>query len=369
MNEIPERIKKIQEKIGNENIDVLLITCPENKRYLTNFSGSTSWVLVSADRCLILVDGRYTLQAAQECPSIVEQVHITDFVDGFPKELPPTLQKLKAKRLGVEAQHLSLLEARRIEENSEGVTLVYTTGWVESFRIKKSKEEIKAIMEAIDIAQKVCSEALASVKPGMTELDVAHHILEGLNRHGAKQAFEPIVASGERSSMPHGQPTTRKILKGDCIVVDMGAVFQGYHSDLTRTVCAGEPSEDQKKVFELLQKAQEAAYKIIKPGVTGKEADAAARKVLQEAGFGEYFTHGLGHGVGLEIHEAPALRKTSEQILEPGMVITVEPGVYIPDKFGMRLEDDVLVTENGCQVLSTLPQQLKALHEYSRLTS
>lgn len=358
MNAIPERIKKIQEKLANENIDALLITSRENKRYLTNFSGTTSWVVITADRSMILVDGRYTLQAAQECPSLIEQTHITDFVDGFPKELPAALQKLKVKRLGVEAHQMTLLEARRIEENNAGTTLVYTTGWVEAFRIKKDPEEIDRLRQAIAAAQNACAQTIKKIQPGMKEIDVARSLIDGLSEQACKESFDTIVASGERSAMPHGLPTSRKIQKGDVIVIDMGAIYEGYHSDLTRTVCVGEPSEEQKKVFESLQKAQKAAYQLIRPGVSGKDVDAAARKVLQEDGYAEYFTHGLGHGIGLEIHEAPTLRKTGEHVLEAGMVVTVEPGVYIPGKFGMRLEDDVLVTEAGCDVLSSLPQQL-----------
>jgi Xaa-Pro aminopeptidase len=354
-----ERVKKIQERLSVENIDAFLVTRPENKRYLTNFSGSTSWVLVTAlGRCFILVDGRYTEQSKEECPAFVERIHISDYVNGFPKELPSVLHQLKIKRLGVEAHHLTLLEARRIEEDSGGITLVSTTGWVEALRIKKSSEEIKALKEAISAAEEACQKAIACVQEGVEEIRVAHEIISHLSERGLQEAFDTIVASGERSAMPHGKPTQRKIQKGDVVVIDMGALYNGYHSDITRTVCVGNPKDEEKRVFELLQKAQEAAYKAIRPGALAKEPDLAARKVLQEAGYAEYFSHGLGHGIGLEIHEAPAVRRTSEQVLEPGMVITVEPGVYIPGKFGMRLEDDVLVTENGCEVLTKLPQIL-----------
>lgn len=353
------RIKKIQERLSRENVDAFLVTGWQNKRYLTDFSGSVSWVVVTSDRCLILVDGRYTEQAAQECPTEVERVHISDYVDGFPKELPGTLHQLKVKRLGIEAHHLTLLEARRIGENSGAVTLVSTTGWLEALRIKKSEDEVLLIKESIALAEKACEEALHSIKPGVEEQDVARRIITCLCQHSCKEAFDSIVTSGERSAMPHGHPTTRKIQKGDVVVIDTGALFHGYHSDLTRTVCAGEPSEEEKKIFDLLQKAQEAAYKAIRPGITGKDADAAARKVIQEAGYGNYFSHGLGHGVGLEIHEAPSLRRTSDQVLEAGMVVTVEPGVYLPSRFGMRIEDMVLVTESGCEVLTGLARKLK----------
>ncbi len=354
-----ERIKTIQERLSKENIDGFLVTCAENKRYLTNFSGSASWVVITQDRCLIMVDGRYTQQAADECPAEVEKVHISDFLDGFPKELPSVLHQLKIKRLGVEAHKMTLLEARRIEENSGAVILVSTTGWLEALRIKKAESEVTLLRKAITLAEKACAEAIEHIKPGVDEATIAYQIVDHLGRHGCKEAFDSIVASGERSAMPHGKPTTRKIQKGDVVIIDMGALFQGYHSDVTRTVCVGEVSEEKKKVFEVLQKAQEAAYKTIRPGSAAKEADLAARKVIAEAGYGDYFSHGLGHGIGLEIHEAPTLRRTSDQVLEAGMVVTVEPGVYIPGKFGMRLEDDVLVTETGCEVLTTLPQKLK----------
>lgn len=354
-----QRVKTIQERLSKENIDALLITCRENKRYLTGFSGSKSWVIVNPERCLILIDGRYTQQAAQECPQFVERVHISEFADGFPKELTTTLNQLKVKRMGVEARSMTLLEARRIEENTGSITLVYTTGWIEALRAKKSPQEIKLLQESISVAEKACVKAIGCLETGMEEIKVANHIIDYLNRNACKEAFDSIVASGERSAMPHGRPTERKIQKGEAVVIDMGALIRGYHSDLTRTVCLGEPDEEKKKVYDLLQKAQEAAYKIIHPGISGKEVDAAARKIIHEGGYGDCFTHNLGHGIGLEIHEAPTLGRTSDHLLEAGMVITVEPGVYIPGKFGMRLEDDVLVTESGCELLSKLPQKLK----------
>lgn len=353
-----DRVKKVKERLLKENIDGFLVTRPENKRYLTNFSGSTSWVVISQERCLILIDGRYTEQAAEECPSFVERVHITDFLNGFPKELPGILHQMKIKRLGVEAHHMTLLEARRIEEDAGGVILVSTTGWIEGLRIKKSPDEVIALQEAVALAEQACQKAIESIRPGVEEIEVAHQIVNYLSERGLRESFDAIVASGERSAMPHGRPTRRKIGEGDVVVIDMGALYGGYHSDITRTVCLGKLTDEKKKVYELLQKAQEAAYKAIRPGVTGKEVDGAARKVIQEAGYGEYFSHGLGHGIGLEIHEAPTIRRTSDQVLEPGMVITVEPGVYIAGKFGMRLEDDILVTETGCQLLTKIPQKL-----------
>jgi len=356
---VDDRIGKIQERLKTENIDGFLVTCWENKRYLTNFSGSTGWVVVTPDRCIIMIDGRYTEQAAQECPSFVERIHISDFVAGFPKELPATLNQLKLKRLGIEAHKMTLLEARSIEENSGSVTLVSTTGWIEALRIKKSPEEVRLLREAILMGEKACEKGISKVEPDVPEVKIAHTIIDYLSQHGVKESFDTIVASGERSAMPHGRPTERKMKKGDVVVIDMGALVSGYHSDITRTVCIGEPTDEQKKVYELLQKAQEAAYKVIKPGITGKEADAAARKAIQEAGYGDYFSHGLGHGIGLEIHEAPPLRKTGDQVLEEGMVVTVEPGIYMAGKFGMRLEDDVLVTADGCEILTKIPQKLK----------
>lgn len=356
---VDDRIGKIQERLRTENIDGFLVTCWENKRYLTNFSGSTGWVIVTPDRCVIMIDGRYTEQAAEECPSFVERQHISDFVNGFPKELPAALHQLKVKRVGIEAHKMTLLEARTIEENSGSVTLVSTTGWLEALRIKKTPDEVRLLRSAIAMGEKACEKGIGKVEPEVPEVKVAHTIIDYLSQHGVKESFDTIVASGERSAMPHGRPTDRKMKKGDIVVIDMGALVEGYHSDITRTVCIGEPTDEQRKVYELLQKAQEAAYKVIKPGITGKDADAAARKVISEAGYGDYFTHGLGHGIGLEIHEAPTLRKTGDQVLEEGMVVTVEPGIYMAGKFGMRLEDDVLVTSTGCEVLTKIPQKLK----------
>ena len=208
-------------------------------------------------------------------------------------------------------------------------------------------------------AEEAYQKGFEAIQPGAEEVRVAHAILSFLSEKGLTVAFDTIVASGERSAMPHGRPTSRKIQRGDIIVIDMGAVWEGYYSDITRTVCLGKPSDEARNIFALLQKAQEAAYKAIRPGAIAKDVDWAARKVIQDAGFGDHFSHGLGHGIGLEVHEAPSLRKTGDQVLEAGMVVTVEPGVYTPGKFGMRLEDDVLVTESGCQVLTALPHILE----------
>ncbi len=314
---------------------------------------------MTQNKCLILVDGRYTVQAEEECSAFVERVQITDYLGGFPKELPSVLHQLKIKRLGIEAHHMTLLESRRIGEEAAGVILVSTTGLIEELRIIKMSDEVKKLQDAISMAEKACRKGIESLHPGIEEIEVAHQISTYLSERGLKTAFDTIAASGERSAMPHGQPTHRKIGEGDVIVIDMGAIWEGYHSDITHTVCLGNPSEEAQKIFSLLQKAQEAAYKAIRPGAVAKEVDGAARKIIQEAGYGDYFSHGLGHGIGLEVHESPTLRKTSDQILEAGMVVTVEPGVYIPGKFGMRLEDDVLVTESGCQILTTLPHILK----------
>jgi Xaa-Pro aminopeptidase len=356
---LESRIKKVQERLNKENLDGFLVTRFENKRYLTNFSGSTSWVIVTQSKCLILVDGRYTVQAEEESPSLIERVQISDYLDGFPKELPSVLHQLKIKRLGIEAHQMTLLESRRIEEEAGGIILVSTTGWIEGLRIKKTEDEIQKLKAAISTAEEAYQKGIEAVQSGVEEIMIAHEILSFLSRKGLKTAFDTIAASGERSAMPHGRPTNRKIQMGDIVVIDMGAVWEGYYSDITRTVCLGKPSDEAKNIFALLQKAQEAAYKAIRPGVIAKDVDWAARKVIQDAGFGDYFSHGLGHGIGLEVHEAPSIRKTGDQVLEAGMVITVEPGVYIPGKFGMRLEDDVLVTESGCQVLTSLPHILE----------
>lgn len=340
--------------LEDAGLDALLITQPENVRYLSGFtSPKDGWVVVWREGATLVTDPRYTVQAQQE--------------SRIPHRIVPREQSAEAAaellrgRVGFEANHLAYgrLETLREQAPAEWVP---TTDLVEKLRLKKTPEELQHIRAAARLADEGYAHILPFLKPGVSELDVALELEFFLRKHGSEGvAFEIIVASGERSAMPHGVASDKKLRAGELVTLDFGAVVKGYHSDMTRTLALGEVSPELRSLYEAVLEAQQAALEAVRPGRTGKELDAIARRVLEERGYGEYFAHGLGHGVGLAIHEGPRLSKLSDDVLEPGMVLTIEPGAYIPGLGGCRIEDLVLVTEAGCEVLSHSPKGFSAL--------
>ena len=343
------RLVVLRRKLAEHDLDAILITQPENRRYLSGFTGSAGVLLISQEQAIIATDFRYYEQVAREAPGFQLARIEKKFVD----ILPHLVAQVGAKRVGFESAHLTYDQYQEWAKVAEGFELVPTKELVEKIRAVKDEDELEKIRRAVALADQALAYVLDIIEPGMTEKEVAWELESFMRTHGAeKVAFDLIVASGPNGALPHATASERAIRADEPIVMDLGCVVEGYHSDMTRTICLGQPDERFREVYELVLSAQLAAEEAIRPGMTGREADAIARKVIEEAGYGEQFGHGLGHGVGLAIHEKPTLGKLSEDVLEPGMVFTVEPGVYIPGWGGVRIEDLVVLREDGVEVLT-----------------
>ncbi|HEU4740720.1 MAG TPA: aminopeptidase P family protein [Meiothermus sp.] len=330
-------------------LDTLLISSPANVRYLSGFTNpKDAQVIVSKSGATLLTDGRYTVQAGQES-------HLPVRIAGR-EERPQVYAELLQGRIGFEAMGLSYGQLETLRQQAPG-EWVPTHDLIEQYRVRKSPQETGHIRAAANLADRAFEHILPFLQPGAREIDIALELEFFLRKNGSEGvAFDTAVVSGPRSAMPHGSPSERVLQAGDLVTLDFGAVVEGYCSDMTRTVGVGAVSEELKRIYAAVLEAQQQSLEAVAPGKTGQELDALARGILEGKGYGQYFSHGLGHGVGLLIHEAPSLNKISEDVLEPGMVITIEPGVYIPDLGGVRIEDLVLVTEQGYEVLSHTPK-------------
>ncbi len=328
------------------NIDALLVKQPENVRYLSGFTApEDAWVLYRPEAPLLFTDARYGQQAPAESRIAVEVVN--------PREGYGFLEPhVAGQRVGYEARHLPCAELERLRA-ATSADWVATENLVEQARRVKTPDEVERIRAAAALADRGLAWLLPRLRPGVRERDLALDLEFWLRREGAEgAAFDFIVASGPRGALPHGVASEKTIESGELVTLDFGAVVGGYHSDMTRTVAVGAVHGEMRRVFDLVQEALEAALEAARPGVAARELDAVARRVIEAAGYGPQFVHSLGHGVGLEIHEAPFLNARSEEVLEPGMVITLEPGVYLPGRGGVRIEELALVTTNGIELLS-----------------
>ncbi len=360
------RVLTLREVMAKLGLDAFLISQPESRRYLSGFTGhdhppmdSAGFLLITESTAFLLTDGRTVEQAEQETTGY-EVVRIENRLQDALAQIIPDLA---LKRFGFEGNHLPY---RRYEELKEVVDpntlLVPTYEVVDELRAIKDEREIEAIEEAVILADAAFDHILGMIEPGQTEQQLAWEIEAFLRTHGAEGiSFDPIVASGPNSSRPHHVPSTRPVQVGEPIILDWGARLRGYCSDITRTIVLGEADDQFKRVYNTVLDAQIRAEKRIKTGITGIKADSFARKAIEEAGYGEYFVHSTGHGVGLAIHENPTLRRTSENILRDGMVFSVEPGVYIPGWGGVRIEDLVTLQDGRPVVLTRSPKQLDAV--------
>ena len=344
------RLGKLRGALAAEELDAMIITQPENRRYVSGFTGSRALLVISVEHALLATDFRYYEQVAKEAPDFSLTKIESDEVAPLLNEM---VQGIEAKRVGFECQHVTVDTHQQWADAADGFELVPTRGIVESIRSTKDEGELAAIRRAVALSDGAVHHIKGMIHPGMTEKEIAWEMESYMRTHGADQlAFPIIAASGPNGAMPHAVTSDRIVAAGEPIVMDLGARVDGYNSDLTRTICIGEAGEKFRKVYDIVLKAQLAAEEAIRPGMLGKEADAVAREVITEAGYGEYFGHGLGHGVGLAVHEKPTAGKASEDVLLPGSVVTVEPGIYIPGWGGVRIEDMVLVTDDGVEVLS-----------------
>ena len=350
------RIRKVLQILEKENLDLLLVTFLPNVRYLSGYSGTNGLVLISPKGSIFLTDFRYKEQAKQQVKHLKIVIAERDLIQSL-----ATLSLFKPKRLklGFEQNHLSYGTCQKLKILLPDCLLVPTENLIESISIKKDQNEIDRIKKAVRITDQVFSEILDFIKPKVTEQDIAAEIEYRFKRYGSTTPlYETIVASGKRSALPHGVASSKRIEKGDLVTLDMGAVYDGYTADLTRTVVLGKTNKRQKKVYNIVLKAQKQAISKIKPKMRACDLDKVARGVIKRAGYGKYFGHGLGHGIGLVIHDNPAINPRNQQLLEPGMVITIEPGIYIPNWGGIRIEDDVLVTTKGGEVLTKAEKNL-----------
>lgn len=350
---------KIRSSLRRRGLDALLVTQPENRRYLSGFAAADGSLTESAGALLIpvkgrpalLTDFRYQLQAASEAPDF----DVILYRKGVVALLARLLPARSIGRLGFESDalaHATVLKLQKVLGRC-GCTLTPLSGLVESERCRKTPGELAKIRRAVQLNEEVFIEVYRRLRPGMTEREAAWLVEQGIRQRGADgPAFETIIASGPNGALPHAVPTDRPMQEGEPVIIDMGLRLNGYCSDMTRTVVLGQPSEFCLELIRLVRKAQLAATSVIRAGVTGRQVDAAARRLIAAAGYGRQFGHGLGHGVGLAVHEAPALNSRNRRKLQSGMVVTVEPGIYLPGWGGIRLENMVVVEESSGLLLN-----------------
>ena len=352
------RLKKLQSALSLRELDAILITDKINMGYATGFTGSGGYALVTANEAILITDSRYTLRARQECPHF--SVVIASGSGGYSESLGEMLaDRSHVKSVGVEANSVTLALFGQFQADLPStIILTPTNNIIEDLRMIKDADEIARIRRAIVVAEESFESIKEKIRPGIAERDVAIELDFAMRRRGASApAFETIVASGPQGARPHHQPNERLLAAGDLVTIDWGASVNGYNSDLTRTVAVGgvEFTDKQRQVHAIVLEAQQRAIRAIRPGKTGREIDGVARGYITEQGYGEAFGHGLGHALGRQVHDGPGFSmRAADHVLRPGMVITVEPGIYLEDWGGVRIEEDIVVTENGCEVLTHL---------------
>ncbi len=349
------RRSRLRRKLKALTTSGALITDPINVRYLSGFTGDSSYLLIVGEREILISDSRFETQIAQECAGLA--VEIRDASLTTEKLVSRVIAKLKPRALAIEADSISKANYDALASSLKSTALLDTIGLVNAQRAIKDKSELDAIRGSIRVAQKAFQSVCAQLLATQSEQEVAFEIENQIRRLGGEGcAFAPIVGVGAQAALPHGRPGKTQIGDAPFVLIDWGAKVCGYMSDLTRVLVTAKISPKFQRVYQTVLRAQQAAIDRIRPRADVRQIDSAARSVIAEAGFGKYFGHGLGHGFGLEIHELPRLSPISEGVLEPGMVVTVEPGIYLPDWGGIRIEDDVLVTPDGHEVLTNLPR-------------
>ncbi|GAA0602640.1 Xaa-Pro dipeptidase [Virgibacillus siamensis] len=351
------KIEKLRKSLGENNLDAILITSPYNRRYITNFTGTAGVAIVSMNDSRFVTDFRYIEQATEQAADF----KIVEHKKPIHQVINEQLKELGVQKVGFEKDHVTF-STYELYEKTMDVKLVPVSGLVEELRLIKTAEELDVLKQAANIAEDAFSHIQAYIKPGVKEIDISNELEFYMRKLGAESSsFDTIVASGYRGALPHGVASDKKIQSGELITLDFGAYYNGYCSDITRTVAVGELDDEQMEIYNIVQEAQKRGVEGLKPGMTGIEADALTRDYITEKGYGEYFGHSTGHGVGLEVHEGPGLSFRSEKKLAPGMVVTVEPGIYVPEVAGCRIEDDIVITEKGYERLTLAPKELITL--------
>lgn len=340
-----------------EGADCALITSDISRRYFTGMKSSAGIVLIFKKNAYLLIDFRYIEKAkntVKRC-EVIEQINLTE-------QITILMKKHNAKTIAVESSDMTLCNMELFEKSFPKFKFIKSNDLsnnIFEMRTVKTTEEIEKIKSAQCIAEKAFDEILNFIKIGVSEREISLMLNHCMLKSGAEDiSFETIALCGKNTSMPHGVPSECRVKDGDFVLMDFGAVYDGYHSDMTRTVCVGKPTEEMESVYNIVLDAQLKALDILKAGITGAELDESARNIINNAGYGEFFGHSLGHGVGMEIHEFPTASSKSETVLKENMVVTVEPGIYLPNKFGVRIEDFVVVTEKSCENLTKCPKKI-----------
>ena len=350
-------IKKIQEKLIEKNLDAVLITDEKNQRYATGFPFTDGAVLVARSDAWLLTDSRY-IEAAANTAACCCRVQMFDREHSRLSLLQAALKEAGVQHLGAEEQKLSHAEYLAYEKSLE-MELLPAQAIFGELRASKSEEEIVYMRKAQAISEKALEEVLHIIKPGMTERQVAAELVYHMLLNGSEgNSFDPIVVTGKKTSMPHGVPGDEIIREGDFVTMDFGCLKNGYCSDMTRTIAIGHATDEMKNIYNVVLEAQLAGIAAARAGIPGCEIDAAAREVITKAGFGQYFGHGFGHSLGLDIHELPGANPSGKAIMPLNCVVSAEPGIYIPGKFGVRIEDVMILHENGSEVITKAPKQL-----------
>ena len=352
---VGHRLAALRPRLAETEIDTLMVSSPENRQYLSGFSGSHGYLMITDSAAVLATDFRYLEQAKEESPDFVVQQ-----IRGGETWLPAILSELGARVLGIEASHLTVAAHRALQadlEDASDVVIEETTGLVEEIRAVKDADELSLITHAVEIADEAMGVVGPAILPGMTERQIAWQIEVEMRRLGAEgPAFDIIVGAGANGALPHHRAGSTEVRPGDPVVIDMGANYRGYRSDLTRTWPVGGADKTFSSIYDIVLRAQQTAIAEARPGMTGKELDSVARSVIANAGYGDEFGHGLGHGVGLVIHEKPMVVPSSDDVIHDGMVFTIEPGIYISGWGGIRIEDVVVLEEGRARVLTRSPK-------------
>jgi Xaa-Pro aminopeptidase len=350
-----KKLKRLREQFEQYKLDGFLVTSEVNRRYLTGFHSSDGCLLVTRDSAYFFTDSRYIEAARAKIKNA--EVKLTG-TDGYKQHIESLCREENIGRLGFEDGLISY-SAYNTWKNALNAELIPSQELLSSLRRVKTESEIGLLMSAQQITDEVFKDILGILAPGMTEMEIGAELQYRMLKKGAEgMSFPPIVVSGPNSSLPHGVPGKRELRRGDFVTMDFGCVFEGYCSDMTRTVVIGQATDEMRLVYDTVLRAQKAGIAAFREGITGAEVDMAAREVINSAGYGEYFGHGFGHGVGLDVHESPNASAANKDPLPKGAVISAEPGIYIPGRFGVRIEDVVVVTEDGCRDITKSPKEL-----------
>jgi len=357
------RQNQLRDHLATTRFDALLISHLPNIRYLCGFSGSAGLLLVEASQSVFFTDVRYDTQAHEEVKEAKVVVASKPILQTLSQWLGKRRRRAMPWVIGLESEHFTVGEKKRLNQlRPTGTTLKDASSSIERLRMIKDKDELDRIRAAVRLGARLFDRAVAVIRSGIKEVEVAAEMEFSARKAGADgMSFETIIASGARSALPHGRASEQPIARDSFVVCDFGVILSGYCSDQTRTVWVGKASEEARQAYDAVKEAQQAAVDAVRPGIAAGEVDEAARTVLRRAGLGDYFTHSTGHGVGLEIHEVPRVAAGQKEILKPGMVITIEPGVYFPGKWGIRIEDMVAVTGSGCEILTPTSKEFLAV--------